>query len=126
MEEFLLDDSYLLLGRKELEEFEYFLFNDHQSSGLSNLSLDCGESHLKNSDLFNKDIESIEAALDETNFDDVSSSLSPPPKVQQLCVHKLPDEQGKRKLLDLQSSCESQNKKVCENVMLEGFSDAIR
>ena len=70
LEEILLDDTYLLEGRKEFEELEYFLFNDNtdrQGFSLSNFSFDDSEM-VPQPETFDADIKSLESFLDDSQL----------------------------------------------------------
>jgi hypothetical protein len=70
LDELLLDDSYLLEGRKEFEELEYFLFNDNiEKPGFyfSNFQFDENETVLQ-PETFDADMKSLESLLDDSHL----------------------------------------------------------
>ncbi|KYB28632.1 hypothetical protein TcasGA2_TC032377 [Tribolium castaneum] len=70
LEEFLLDDSFLLEGRKEFEELEHFLFDDGaEKSGffLSDFSFDDDETVTQPA-TFDADMKSLESILENSQL----------------------------------------------------------
>ncbi|KAJ3662806.1 hypothetical protein Zmor_007133 [Zophobas morio] len=110
LEEILLDDTYLLEGRKEFEELEYFLFNDNtdrQGFSLSNFSFDDSEM-VPQPETFDADIKSLESFLDDSQLISV-----PDPKAGS-SLDSSHDDNGSIKQVNGKKVCNTLYKENCE------------